>query len=444
MNGNNTYDEELDDDGLPKYAPDGKNIAAYQMYKLGMTDKLPDPEDTHTPFFRTPSYYREKEMKAEANPMTLSLQNSQPIREMEFPKLAQANTGTRYDAGMPPLVNSASRPGNAETSASFWENFFNTMGQFSLQFNNAATADDIRHYSNQNRQESRVNDGTSSPVTKNPVPSAKPAAFAAAPSDGPIQTRQAKPVNPDNPYCLPRETAFEPDKGDPKNLYPFTRELTHDINRALTEKLGCKSYGIDFARISGWEGGNKNQSYVPWKEGSTGNNSGVTVGSGVDFGQKNLQTLKRMGLSDELIAKLQNHIGLRQGAAKSYNNKNPLTFTWEEIDQINRGASLMHAEEAIRHWDKRVQQSRPLYPNAPLFHEMTSPQQTLVFSRYYHQGSGWIQKHPELFNSILENNWDRVSEHWGRLIKENSKNGNKWKTDRLYNEYKYFWPDKEP
>ncbi len=50
MIGNNAFGEEIDDDGLPKYAPGGKNIVAYQMYKLGMTDKLPDPEDTHTRF----------------------------------------------------------------------------------------------------------------------------------------------------------------------------------------------------------------------------------------------------------------------------------------------------------------------------------------------------------------------------------------------------------
>ena len=63
MSINNPFGMEIDDDGLPKYSPDRKNIAAYHMYKLGLTDKLPDPEDTHTPFFRTPSYYEEKAEK---------------------------------------------------------------------------------------------------------------------------------------------------------------------------------------------------------------------------------------------------------------------------------------------------------------------------------------------------------------------------------------------
>ena len=63
MSINKQFSMEMDDDGLPKYPPDRNNIVAYHMYKLGLTDKLPDPEDTHTPFFRTPSWYEEKAEK---------------------------------------------------------------------------------------------------------------------------------------------------------------------------------------------------------------------------------------------------------------------------------------------------------------------------------------------------------------------------------------------
>ena len=51
MNPNNPFGMEIDDDGLPKYSPDRKNIAAYHMYKLGLTDKLPDPEEHAYPVF---------------------------------------------------------------------------------------------------------------------------------------------------------------------------------------------------------------------------------------------------------------------------------------------------------------------------------------------------------------------------------------------------------
>ncbi len=57
---NNPFHFDIDDDGLPKYSPDRKNITAYHMYKLGMTDSLPDP-DVPEPLFRTPSYVKEME-----------------------------------------------------------------------------------------------------------------------------------------------------------------------------------------------------------------------------------------------------------------------------------------------------------------------------------------------------------------------------------------------
>ena len=69
MNTDNPFGMEMDEDGLPEYSPDRKNMTAYHMVRPGLTDKLPDPEKTHTPFFRTPSYDEEKaerERKKEA------------------------------------------------------------------------------------------------------------------------------------------------------------------------------------------------------------------------------------------------------------------------------------------------------------------------------------------------------------------------------------------
>ena len=258
------FGQETDDDGLPKYSPDRKNITAYHMYKLGMTDKLPDPEDTHTPFFRTPSYYREKELKAETETASYPKLDSQPSVGLEFPKLAQANTGTRLDAGVPPLTKPDAFANRDAGESSPLKKLFDTMGQAYLQFNNSATAEDIQYYNGSAGQGKPENNAFATPSTVQPKPSRQATVQQNQPAQAqPSVTGQATPVNPDNPDCLPRETAYEPKKDDPKNPYPFTRELTHDINRALTEKLGCKPYGIDFAQISEWEGGNQNQTYVP-------------------------------------------------------------------------------------------------------------------------------------------------------------------------------------
>ena len=92
---------EIDDDGLPKYSPDRKNIAAYHMYKLGLTDKLPDPEDSHTPFFRTPSYYaekaqRERQQEAGLNPKVEGEQAKPDPLGSDMPDLYK---GRPFDVG---------------------------------------------------------------------------------------------------------------------------------------------------------------------------------------------------------------------------------------------------------------------------------------------------------------------------------------------------------
>ena len=451
MSINNPFGMEIDDDGLPKYSPDRNNITAYHMYNLGLTDKLPDPEDTHTPFFRTPSYYAEKERQNRENANTFPQFDPPAFKQDDYPKLAAANTGTKTDAGMPPLVTPHASPNRKQTSSSPWEGLFKTMGQAWLQLNPAATTEDIREAFGHD------NTGTVSQTPVNPLPKQSQAQTGAQTGSGmnpsgfnaTPQTARAASVNPDNPDCLPLETAYMPPaskKGIPPSEYhPVSRELTRDINQALTRQFGCKPYGIDHAQISKWEGGNQRSTYVPWWEGAVGNKSGITVGSGVDFGQKNMNSLKRMQLPDDIIDVLKDRLGLIQGAAKQFNKNNPHTFSWDQIDKINGGAFLMHSIDAIRDWDRRILKARTLYPNAPLFHEMTSPQQTLVFSRYYHQGTSWPDNtsNQSIFNAIRENNWEKVRQHWDNLKNHYEKNGPEWKHKRFRDEYDYFWPPEE-
>lgn len=53
---------------------------------------------------------------------------------------------------------------------------------------------------------------------------------------------------------------------------------------------------------------------------------------------------------------------------------------------------------------------RKTNPRAPFFHEMNSTQQTIVFSRHYHQGPGWYQKdsNKAVYNAMVDNDWPTV------------------------------------
>ncbi|WP_288637163.1 hypothetical protein [uncultured Oxalobacter sp.] len=132
MNPNNPFGMEIDDDGLPKYSPDRKNIAAYHMYKLGLTDKLPDPEDSHTPFFRTPSYYaekaqRERQQEAGLNPKVEGEQARPDPLGSDMPDLYK---GRPFDVGGEGVNPPASRqkPFVPDTNAPYGQ-----MGQAGQQ-----------------------------------------------------------------------------------------------------------------------------------------------------------------------------------------------------------------------------------------------------------------------------------------------------------------------
>ncbi len=132
MNPNNLFGMEIDDDGLPKYSPDRKNIAAYHMYKLGLTDKLPDPEDTHTPFFRTPSYYEEKarrERQAQAG-LSTTFEGEQARPDPPGSDMTDLYKGRPFDVGGEGVNPPASRqkPFVPDTNAPYGQ-----MGQAGQQ-----------------------------------------------------------------------------------------------------------------------------------------------------------------------------------------------------------------------------------------------------------------------------------------------------------------------
>ena len=75
--------------------------------------------------------------------------------------------------------------------------------------------------------------------------------------------------------------------------------------------------------------------YVPKdREGNILGQSGVTIASGFDLGQRNINDLK--GLPEELIAKLSDYVGLKGEAADNAAKK--LNITKEEGEIINQFA----------------------------------------------------------------------------------------------------------
>jgi hypothetical protein len=91
-----------------------------------------------------------------------------------------------------------------------------------------------------------------------------------------------------------------------------------------------KELQIDYGFIGGLEG-NVLEANVPDPEGSK---SGVTVGTGVDLGNKNRKYFAGFE-NQELLDRFDEYYGLQGMEAFKYEDANPLTITQEESDALN-------------------------------------------------------------------------------------------------------------
>ena len=677
MNPNNPFGMEIDDDGLPKYSPDRKNIAAYHMYKLGLTDKLPDPEESHTPFFRTPSWYEEKarrERQAQAGlsptfeaepgridpvkPDSPDFFSKYPINGDEFdsdkkPTFQAPSTGQNpFSADTHDPYGQMGQTGQKEKDTAFGQQegkgqnkeafpldtkafgrevlgrIFGEVkpvvpnggldgGLQKQPFSGTGRMGELPEYASPKEPVSPERPDTSEkgvdwsgqvspsesrtrPVELNramPLPvqadesgnnlssrwtdealraiegksdmpdmsarvadlrnslayrtlelksgemekdegpwssglfpllffrpeligkgrlSAKAieAAGLSSMEEVPVQdavypikeeapgwmngdasqsdTQQEADALPDGDFSVDgleapsagggRKKGFEsvfandnmanpgfapmqvaiigpkelPIRGDRREV---SIDMTHDINSRLTRLNRGWPIGINFTVLSRLEGGSNPRANLPIakkeldlerrlieqdrKNGTNlakttkwANRSGVTIGSGFDLGQTSIDEMRGMGFPESFIGKCAPYVGKKRVAADDELRKKPLILTHEEIDFVNHTVMMDKAQKSISDWDSRIAFLRKTNPNAPFFHEMNSTQQTLVFSRYYHQGPGWIDKtaNKPMFEAMKKNDWATVNRQIQGLVNHYKKSGPEWMWTRFSKE----------
>ena len=244
--------------------------------------------------------------------------------------------------------------------------------------------------------------------------------------------------NWDNPDCLPLDTRpVQWDRRNENRRY-ITPDVTRRINALLTRQNACYPVGLGHEQLSQWEGGATEYANVPYTRGQLGNNSGVTVGAGLDLGQRaSVEELRQMGLPESLVIKLKPYLGLQKEAALDFLNAYPLYLSPGEIDRINEAVMYDMGKRAIRKWNALVERVRSRYPNAPYLHELNSDQQTLLFSRYYQTGR--FGSHPPFLKAVLENDWPRAIAELEKLASTyRKKPATEWKGNRLRNEIQWY------
>jgi hypothetical protein len=199
----------------------------------------------------------------------------------------------------------------------------------------------------------------------------------------------------------------------------------------LWDRLNMQ-YGtdIDFNALSRFEGGQLLEGYVPQSNGRVLGRSGVTIATGFDIGQMHATQLDQLGLPQDLAAKLRPYAGLIKGGAVDFLTSTPLSVTRDEAMQIDFAVKGMHLRSAAESWNS----SDPTV----MFTDLTQAQQTVIFSRTFHQGVGmpntreaqdfysaatqgrWLDAEAALRNYPVRDNWyrNRVGIEADLLLKE--------------------------
>lgn len=160
---------------------------------------------------------------------------------------------------------------------------------------------------------------------------------------------------------------------------------------------------IDWTFISQFEGGQKLEGYFP------GGNSGVTVATGVDIGQRNMIDLNRLNLSPDLKKKLEPYLGVKGEAARRLLADLPLKISKMDADQLDQNIKRDVLGMFERLYDQEVMGK----PGLVRFSQLPREIQTVIASPLWQYG-------PHIKNpGIAPKYWKHITEqNWHAAVKE--------------------------
>lgn len=219
-----------------------------------------------------------------------------------------------------------------------------------------------------------------------------------------------------------------------KRAKPEKGKADPAIYAAINGKLGTS---VEFAFLGEWEGGQYLHGYFPFSNrseaGTILGRSGMTIATGFDVGQKSDAELKNLGLEETLLNKLSPYAGL------TFKGKTRAQVI-EEVTKLNAPIPKINVEEAnlldrLIH-EEHLQAAVSAYnaarqPGVPAFGSLPANWQTVLFSRFFHQGKGAHRTSviKPFWNALTKGDWEAaakglenyaVSEDWykNRVTKE--------------------------
>lgn len=165
---------------------------------------------------------------------------------------------------------------------------------------------------------------------------------------------------------------------------------------------------IDWSFIKKMEGSSYD-GYVPAPDKSQ---SGVTIGSGVDLGQRTSHEIDALNISADLKMRLKPYAGLKKYEAVNFLKDHPLHLSEEEAEALNQAVREPLVRNLIRLYDDAL----PKDGNATLFQALPDQIQTAIASVAFQYGINLKKRAPRFWALIIAQKWDACIaelEHFG-------------------------------
>lgn len=126
--------------------------------------------------------------------------------------------------------------------------------------------------------------------------------------------------------------------------------------------------------------------------------SGVTIGTGVDLGQTNKDTLRGMGVSNAVVYKLMPYLGQRKAAAVAVLYRLPLTLSQAVADELDAAMLNHHITKIADYYDRAVG-----LPGC--FATLPWQAQAVIVSIQYQRGVKSPRKYPNTWKAFANQDW---------------------------------------
>jgi type VI secretion system secreted protein VgrG len=194
-------------------------------------------------------------------------------------------------------------------------------------------------------------------------------------------------------------------------IFPKYVMKSHSLNLVrlfMPTSRCCVDHAVDVAFLIRLEGCVA-KGYVPTRtrppnKGDVIGQSGATIGIGVDLGQRNENDLIRLGLPDDLIAKLRPYLGKRCRDAQAVLAECPLYLSTNEVEELSAAVIAETIERIAARYDAAVQGK----PNACRFDALPWQAQTVITSLAYQYGDNLPRATPRFWKHVTDRNWCAV------------------------------------